>query len=344
MKFPSIFGKPEMPEEPQKPLNEAENSEILAKSAENKEKALKMLKGFESKINELGKQREELKKAVEQGEKKQIEKISKEVSVLLKSAKKMKNAIEGKSEDNEISAEYVFKNEDGTEKKEIIEINFEKEIASILDLYEKHSIDIPENFKEQMQNMWERNTDAIKEAIKEKGFNKVLFIPEKLPNIKELEEKMTEGYEKEKGNKTYWSVTPDSIIETKTESRIILVHNASDLTSQPELKRTLDKKYGGEKENGKDNKAEDFIKQGEALNLSEYLILQRDIFEKTGIHLDSKKTPDGYIYWTWLPGAKSGSRVVHSNFYPGGGRVVVAADGLDDSGGHLGCRLSRSFK
>ena len=39
--------------------------------------------------------------------------------------------------------------------------------------------------------------------------------------------------------------------QTKKEPRIVLVHDALDLTLQPELKKTLDKKYGGEKENGK---------------------------------------------------------------------------------------------
>ena len=116
------------------------------------------------------------------------------------------------------------------------------------------------------------------------------------------------------------------------------------MTAQPELKKTLGKEYGGEKENGKDNKAQDFIDQGEALTLSDYLLLQRLVFEKTGVHLDSKKTPDGsYIYWTWLPGSRVGDRVVRACFRPDDGRLGVRADGSDFAYPALGCRPSRCF-
>ena len=248
----------------------------------------------------------------------------------------------------EISTEYVYKDKDGKETKENIEIDFEKEISSLTDFYEKHDIEISSDFAEQMQDIWDNNIDAITEEIEKKGFNKVLFIPEKLPSIKDLEEKMTEGYEKEKGNKTYWGESADSITETKNEAKIVLLHDATDLTLQPELKKTLGKKYGGEKEDGKNNKAEDFIKQGEKITLSEYLILQRNIFDKTGVHIDGKKSSDGYIYWTWLPGSQvkkegGGVRVIAAGWAPDVAQLSVNAYDADYSLSYLGCRLSRSF-
>jgi len=70
--------------------------------------------------------------------------------------------------------------------------------------------------------------------------------------------------------------------------------------------------------------------------LNEYLIFQRQYFEKTNQHLDEKG-------WTWLPKTFSASRVVGSSWSPGDAQLDVYADDPDDSNVNLGCRLSRSF-
>jgi len=299
----------------------------------------------EDRLKKLEELQNEFRKAVEEATKTgKVEEAQKLKVAFDKNAEELKQLIETPI----ISTEYVYKDEKGKETKENIEIDFKKEISSLTDFYEKHDIELPDNFKEQMQDIWERNADAITAEIEKKGFNKVLFIPEKLPSIKDLEKKMTEGYKKEKGNETYWGENADSITETKNEARIVLLHDATDLTLQPELKKTLSKKYGGEKEDRKDNRAEDFIKQGEKMTLSEYLILQRNIFDKTGLHIDGKKTPDGsYIYWAWLPGSQvkkgSGVRVVYAYWGPNGAQLYVRADDAGSSNSVIGCRLSRSF-
>jgi hypothetical protein len=76
--------------------------------------------------------------------------------------------------------------------------------------------------------------------------------------------------------------------------------------------------------------------KGGGLSLEEYEIFQRMYFEKTGKHLDENG-------WTWLTKSRSGSRVVFSDWYPGGRRLIVYAVDPDYSFGNLGLRLSRSF-
>jgi len=304
----------------------------------------------EYRLKKLEELQNNFRKAVEEATKTgKVEEAQKLKVAFDKNAEELKQLIETPI----ISTEYVYKDEKGKEKKETIKIDFEKEIEDFSVFYKNHNIEIPANFAEQMQDIWEKNIDAITEKIEKKGFNKVLFIPEKLPSIKDLNEKMTEGYEKEKGNKTSWGENEDYISrteETENEARIVLLHDAPDLTAQPELKKTLGKEYGGEKEDGKNNRAENFIKQGEKLTLSEYLISQRNIFDKTGIHIDGKESSEYTVYWTWLPGstilAVDGTPVPNIRWDPDNARLIV-----DDSGGNYsykttfggGCRLSRSF-
>jgi hypothetical protein len=339
MKFEAI--KPEVPLEE----DTVPKSESLTE-AEKQEK-LSLIEELENHIKVIESTRDGLKALIAEAEKSKdwskVLVVKKLLQDNLSQAKTIQRKLEGKDTELNIITEYVYKNEKGKEVKETIKLDFETEISSTVSLYEKHGIEIPVDFEEQVKLIWEDNINAIKEGMMEKGFNKVLFIPEKLPSLKDLDEKMTEGYEKEKGNKTYWGEKADSITEVvRTGARIVLLHDATDLTVQPELKKTLGKKYGGEKEDGKDNRAQDFLDQGETLTVSEYFILQRDIFEKTGIHLDSK-APDGNIYWTWLPGSRVGSEVVHACFSPGLGQVFVIADGPGSSGSYIGCRLSRCF-
>ena len=332
------------------------SAESVDLSEAEKQEKIVLINELEKYISDIETSRFEIEKAVDLAEKSKdwsgVFSIEDLLKRQLSNAKIVQRKIEGKGEELTISAEYKYKDEKGNEVRENIELDFETEFSSAVSLYERHDISQPANFKEEMQVVWAENIEAIKEAMAEKGFDKVLFLPENLPNLKELDKKMTAGYkenfEKENpgktGSETYWGEKADSITEViRTGIRMVLVHKAPDLTAQPELKKTLDKKYGGEKESGKDNKAEDFIKAGEALTATEYLILQRDIFEKTGIHIDSKKSSEGYIYVTWLPGSRVGSRVVRAGFNPDGGRVSVSASDADSSLPEFGCRPSRCF-
>ena len=324
--------------------------------AERQEK-IALLEELEQAVTAIETNREELQKAMisaeESNDWSDVKLVKESLKKLLSMAKSTQRKLEGKGEELTVSADYKYKDEGGKEISETIELDFETEISSAISLYEKHDIEIPVDFREQMQAVWEENIDSILEAIREEGFDKVLFIPDSLPSLKELDVKMTAGYKEsfkkenpgEDGAETYWGTNVDSITETaRAGARIVLVHQAPDLTAQPELKKTLGKKYGGEKEDGKDNHAQDFLDAGEAMTATEYFILQRDIFEKTGVHIDSKKTPDGsYIYWTWLPGSRVGSRVVRAYFHPGVGQVCVYASDPDDTPSDIGGRPSRCF-
>ncbi|KKQ39954.1 MAG: hypothetical protein US57_C0006G0026 [Candidatus Moranbacteria bacterium GW2011_GWC2_37_73] len=76
--------------------------------------------------------------------------------------------------------------------------------------------------------------------------------------------------------------------------------------------------------------------EAEGLSLNEYLIFQRQYFEKNQKHLDEK----GY---TWLLKTFSASRVVFSFWHSDDARLRVHATALGASRGDLACRLSRSF-
>ncbi len=350
LQYASIYGMKFEALKPKGVTEEPEVSGLEALSEEEKQEKVALMKELENRIKAVEAGLADLQDAVTEAEKSNDWSKVSSLKNILKSklalAKTAQRKLEGREEELTISAEYKYKDEKGKEIAETIELDFETEISSLIDLYKRNGIEVPVDFKEQMQSLWEKNADAMTEAVAEKGFDQVLFIPENLPKLKELEVKMTAGYEKEKGNKTYWYISADDIKETATRgARIILVHKAPDLTAHPELKKTLSKEFGGEKENGKDNKAEDFIKDGESLTLSEYLILQRDVFEKTGVHLDSKLTPDGdYIFWTWLPGSQVGSYVIDAGWSPGGGRLGVSARAPDYSQPAIGRRPSRCFQ
>ena len=138
---------------------------------------------------------------------------------------------------------------------------------------------------------------------------------------------MSKGY-----NESYKGFNPNEVEENTRESRIILVHS-QELHQNPLLKETLGKT------------GQTFLDQNESLSPSDYLVLQRKLFEQTGKHID---TNDGLYYWTWLPGSKvpnpkGGVRLVCAGWTPDYGRLYFRASDPGDSFSDLGCRLSRSF-
>jgi hypothetical protein len=217
-----------------------------------------------------------------------------------------------------LSATYHRPEKDGTTKPEVITLDLESSVSSFTSFYQTHNLDLPPDFKERMEDIWNRNRSAMEQAIAEKGFDTILLVPggTSLPDV---HKKMTEGY-----NATYEGVTISSITEDTTHDRIILLHSSPELTDHPELEKTLNKSAKG------------FIAQGERLTLTEYLILQRKFFDETGKHLDETK-------WTWIPGSKSDAHVVVARRYPDVGQLGVDAVVASYSDPRWGCRLSRCF-
>ena len=317
-------------QEAQQNISNLESAKSAALLTDDKLKSFRKLpieeqkKQQEDRLQKLEELQNEFRKAVEEATKTgKVEEAQKLKVAFDKDAEELKQLIGTP----EISAEYISKDKKGKETRETIEIDFEKRLEQSINFYKNHSIDIPDDFAEKMKDIWERNQDEIKNAIEEKGFDEILLIPENVP-LEELDKKMTEGYKSETYlSDNFKSGGSWSGVKEDNETRMVLVHkkNAQNLKDHPLLKETLGKT------------AEFFIKAGEKLNLTDYEIFQREYFEETRKHLDE----DG---WTWLPGSKSGSRVVSSDFNPGDGQVYVDADDPGSSGDGLGCRLSRSFK
>ncbi len=259
-----------------------------------------------------------------------IEKIENEIADLEKFFRSKRRELTGSSFEPVVSAEHKIVDEKGKEKKEKIEINFDKKLEDSLLFYKAHEIELTESFAEEMADIWVNNYDEIKQEVEKYGFDEILLVPGGL-TITDIHKKMSEGY-----NETYTGSNFDSgggfegVIEDK-KRRIVLIHknSAQNLKDHSELKKTLNKK------------AEEFISQGEKMSLTDYLLYQKQYFEQTGKHLDE----DG---WTWLPGStvknpSGGFRVVCAHWDPGYSQLVVGADDPSYSYPNLGCRLSRSF-
>ena len=262
-----------------------------------------------------------------------LEEADSELAKMKETARRKKREARGESASAEIiSAEYSHKDEKGKEVKETIELDFEKSLESYQAFYEKHKIKLAEDFGETMQDIWERNREALTEQVEKYGFDEMILVPGGL-SVPEIHAQMSEGYNPTYESSNFKEGGSFAGVKEKTEAdRIVLIHRkgAESPKDHPLLKETLGKM------------AEDLIKSAEALTLTDYLVFQKKFFEETGSHIDSKHK-DGNYYWTWLPGSKSGSRVPDARWDPGDGQLVVSAGGADVSRSNLGCRLSRSF-
>jgi hypothetical protein len=242
-----------------------------------------------------------------------------------------------------------------------VEIRFElKEQAKYWNkFYKDEGVDWVPPIPEDIKVTAEQAAD-MKRLIKEYGFNKILIIPDNLvgePEVEEYEEEkdgktiikkrlkkpaenyeklhqlMSEGYEKTWTDSDYKN---DGGFGGSNDSRkgfrVILTKEVQNLEDDELFNETLGKSVD-------DLSAEGglFKEKGlGGLTESEYLILQREYFRKTGKHLDEKGG-------TWLPA----SRRPVSGRAPSGGWGGVhlyfnsnATDGLSDV---LGCRLAGNF-
>jgi hypothetical protein len=226
-----------------------------------------------------------------------------------------------------VTATYNRKDENHVEMSEIITIDFEKKLEYSVNFYRNHNIDLPENFRDIMTDIWNRNIDVFQKTIEEQGFDEILLIPGNV-SVPDVHNKMSKGYFAT--SKGVWfdeGGSFEGVIEKTTKPRIILIHKiiAHNLYDRPGLEKTLEKN------------ADSFINSGQTLTLIDYLIYQRQYFEETGKHLDESSR-------AWIPGSTvknlgGGFGVVDVGW--DGDRLYVDAD--DPSGSVLGfgCRLSR---
>jgi hypothetical protein len=227
-----------------------------------------------------------------------------------------------------ISATYTHKDENGVETSETITIDFEKKLEYSVTFYKTHHIDLPDNFREIMTDIWSRNIDVIQKSIEEQGFDEILLIPGDL-YIPDVHAKMSKGYSTtDIKPRLHSRASFEIVIEKIKEPHIILIHkkNAQNLKDRPELKGTLDKTVNN------------LIKSGQTLTLTDYLIYQRQFFEETGKHLDDTGN------FPWIPGSTlkgpdDGFIVVQAGANGSGGLGLNATSPATNSVGG-GCRLS----
>jgi hypothetical protein len=238
----------------------------------------------------------------------------------------------------EISVDYNYKDEGGKNKTETINLSLENSLAQAITLYQKTGIELPPDFQEQMETIWENNYDAIVEAVEKYGFNEILLAPENIP-LPELSEKMKieNGYCDwiDSSGNTVESLPATTIISQRVDKpRIILYHKAT----LPELEArgipTHLEITAGEAEKLYKQNPDNYLG-----TLEDAIILERKHFEETGEHLSDYTKGKGQ----WLSGTKSGSRFVYATWGPSDGELYVNANDPGNSRSDLGCRPSRYF-
>ena len=256
--------------------------------------------------------------------------MQEKINSMMDRVEKMKERLDSgeplPSHTEEISSTYTFTNKDGkVEKTEQITLNIEQKLNEYISFCDSHGVEIPDNFEEDIRDIWEANIDDIKEQIEEHGFNEILLIPPTtdLPDLAEkMKEKMREAKYWEGDNFKEGGSFEKAQSQNQDKVRIVLTHKAQNLKDHPELAKTLNIR-------GQD------VPLDQTLSLEEYLILSKKYFEETGKHLDEYGA-------TWLS-TESGSRLVYSHWNPSNGKRSVDASDFSDQRGSLGFRSSRSF-
>ncbi len=206
---------------------------------------------------------------------------------------------------------------------EDITLDLEATLKDFESFYNTHGIPVPPDFAPKIREIFTTNQTAIENEIKTKGFNKMLVVPGNLslPDIaKKLE--MENGYYLWDDFKNAGGFAR-AIETTHTENhRLILVHDAKELTNRPELASTLNI-TGIDAENH------------DPLSLTDYLVFANHHYTKTGEHLDTTK-------YTWTS-TQAGSGFVRVAWYPGGGQLGVDVGVPGGARGSLGVRPSAVF-
>jgi len=256
------------------------------------------------------------------GEKRK-EALQAKINSLMDKAKRLKASLESKeplpNHTESISAKYIHPDKHI----EPISISLEEKLTETLSLYKKTTLDLPPDFEDQMQEIWQNNLEEIEKAIEENGFDDILLLPGGIPLL-ELNTKMTVGYNPthEGSNFKAGGSFAGAKSQNTDKPRLVLVHKTQNLADRPELKATFNIKG-------------QYVKQDQILTLEDYLVFQRKYFEETGKHLD-------VAGWTWLA-TTSGTRLVSASWNPGTTQVDVDADDLDYQAAYLGARPARSF-
>jgi len=264
------------------------------------------------------------------------EALQKKLNGIFTRAEKMKAKLDSKETLKQTEPDIcpTYTHPDG--KQETITLNIEAKLAEFTSFYQKTSIDLPPDFEEAIRDIWETNLSEIEQAIEQNGFDDMLLIPP-TTNLPDLVEKM------KMGNGYYTGSNFDAgggfagaVSQNTDKPRIILYHK---MDSLPEIsqKTGLDIHLnitGADAQALYQTNPNDFIS-----TLEDAIILERKYFEETDKHLSDYTKNSAQ----WLPGTKSGTRLVRSYWYPGDDGLCVGACDLGYQGGYLGVRPSRCF-
>jgi len=291
----------------------------------------------------------ELEKSIKSGNLEKTKELKAEIEEKLKSLKE-------KLITKEIKAN--FKNPETNETKEI-KLNIQEIIQEQKQFYQKFNLPIP-NEKE-INQIIKTHKAEIEKEIQTYGYDQILIVPENLPNSETLNQTLIESIPDTTATYQSSSFQEGGGFQgvkssENQKTKIILTHSDQNIyeneSANPYLKATLNKnilQISSLTETQIQEKIENnqpiLINfqsnqnqiQAQGLSSEEYLILQRQYFEKTSNHLDEKG-------WTWLTKSCSASRVVRARWFPGDRRLLVYARALGGSDVYLGCRLSRSFE
>jgi hypothetical protein len=218
-------------------------------------------------------------------------------------------------------------------KVETITLDIEAKLQDFLSFYQKTNIDLPPNFEDTIRDIWNQNQIDIEQALEQSGFDDLLIIPGNIP-LTELKDKMSmeSGYY-ESSNFTNGGGFTGAISQNVDKSRIILYHKKTlpEVQTETGLDVHLNITAG------------DALKLFEAkpdehMTLTDFIIMERKVFEESGIHLSDYQKKSGQ----WL-NTKSGALLVNSDWNPRLHRLGVVVVDLTGQDGHLGVRPSRCF-
>jgi|GEM_PF-2158666 len=264
------------------------------------------------------------------GEKRKAQAQSK-IENMMNRAEKMKAIIDSKAELQQAASTI-----EATYQKESITLDLEAKTKEFLDLYKKTGLELPPDFEESIADIWNRNSAEIQEAIEQNGFDDILLVPGNIP-LSELADKMKmENGNWESSNFKAGGGFTGAVSGNVNNHRIILVHKTETLL-EINKKNGLDVHLnitGGDAERLYKADPTGFIS-----TLEDFFVLERKYFEDTGKHLSDWNKKSAH----WLPGTKSGARLVYAGWDPSDGELSVYAYALGYRFEILGVRPSRSF-
>jgi len=265
------------------------------------------------------------------------EQMQKRISTLVAKAERIKNGEIVSESESIISTPFSHTTPEGQTHTEQIHLDIEQEIQEYTQFYQEKGIDLPSDFEESIQEIWNTNYDTIQSAIEEYGFNKILIAPASIP-LPELTQKMSmeSGYYLGDNFKNAGSF--DTVQSTNTDKpRIILYHAKSlpDIQTQngidPHLSITA-----GDAQTLYDTNPDQYLS-----TLEDAILLEAKHLKDTQTHISDYNTKSA----TWLPASKQtgSSRFFCSFWYPDLSELDVSALDADHSDSLLGLRPSRYF-